>query len=442
MLAVAAALAASAAAAPTTLPAPHTNLRPLDTGVVDPVEFPGPDANAAFARTRSAGATFARLSLDWRDVAPAQRPSGFDPTDPADPAYRWDAFDTEVKRAAAHDLEPIVDVTNAPVWGKRRDGLANPVDFAEFAHAAATRYDGRFEDLPRVRYWQAWNEPNHPGRPALKTVVPAWYRSLVNDFAAAVHGVDPRDDVIAGGCSPFTTSTAVGPLLFMRKLFARPVSFDIWSHHPYTSGGPTHHANGGNDVSLGDLPKMAQRLGDAVRTHRVVSQRRVRFWVTEFSWDTNPPDPKGVPLALQTRWTAEALYRMWAAGVSLVVWYRIRDEPLHTSYYQSGLYFVDNRPKRTLYAFRFPFVAFAESGKVFVWGRTPAGRPGAVAIEQSSSGRWRKLGTLRSDRYGIFSQLYAASGDGPLRARLGGGDVSVPFSLQVPPDRFYYPFGS
>lgn len=117
--------------------------------------------------------------------------------------------------------------------------------------------------------------------------------------------------------------------------------------------------------------------------------------------------------------------------------------PLATSFYQSGLYFRNWQPKRTLHAFRFPFVAFAESGKVFVWGRTPAGKLGSVVIEQSASGAWRKLGSLPTDRYGIFSQLYATPGVGPLRARLlDAGDVSVPFSLQVPPDHFYYPFGS
>jgi hypothetical protein len=441
-LALGCALAVAAGSA-SALPTPRTGIRPLTTGVVDPIEFAGADANAAFRRTRSAGATLARLTLDWRSVAPENRPRRFTPTDPADPAYTWTAFDTELRRAVAAGLEPVVVLTNSPAWGKRADGLADPRSFGQFASAAAKRYDGSFQKLPRVRYWQIWNEPNHPGQPRLKTAVAAWYRALVNSAAAAIHARDPTDDVIVGGCSPFTTSTAVGPLFFMRQLFAAPVHFDIWTHHPYTSGGPTHHANGNDDVSLGDLGEMRALLNHEIRGGLAVSTRRIRFWVTEFSWDTNPPDPKGVPIGLQSRWTAEALYRMWAVGIDNVMWFRIRDEPLRTSFYQSGLYFLNWQPKRTLYAFRFPFVAFAENGRVFVWGRLPAGKEGTVAIEQSSGGGWRRLGTLASDRFGIFSQLYATSGDGPLRARaLSGSDVSLPFSLQVPPDQFYYPFGS
>ena len=46
-----------------------------------------------------------------------------------------------------------------------------------------------------------------------------------------------------------------------------------------------------------------------------------------------------MPAALEGRWVAEALYRMWSAGVSLVVWFTLRDQPVRTSPYQSGLYF-------------------------------------------------------------------------------------------------------
>jgi hypothetical protein len=425
-------LAGLAGAAGASLPAPRTGLRPLDTAVVDPAEFAGTDAAAALARARSAGATFVRLTLDWRQVA-SRRPRR--PADPTDPAYVWVPFDADVRRALGDGLEPIVTVTGAPPWGRRADGLAAPADFAAFAAAAARRYQD-------VRYWQVWNEPNHVGRAALKARAAAWYRGLVNRFSAAVHAVDRRDDVIAGGCSPFTTTTAVGPLHFMRQLFAAPVSFDVWATNPYTSGGPIHHANGNDDVSLGDLSQMAALLRREIRAHEVRSTRRVRFWVTEFAWDTDPPDPEGVPVELQTRWTAEALYRAWAAGVSLVAWFKIRDEPLRTSYYQSGLYFRDWKPKRTIYAFRFPLVAFGENDRVFVWSRTPAGRPQSVTIQQRAGGAWRNLGRLAADRYGIFSQVYATSHRGPVRARLDGGDASVPFSLDAPPDRFYPVFGS
>jgi hypothetical protein len=147
---------------------------------------------------------------------------------------------------------------------------------------------------------------------------------------------------------------------------------------------------------------------------------------------------------------AEALYRMWKAGVSLVTWFTIRDRPVRTSPYQAGLYFAGptparDRPKPALTAFRFPFVAFARKGRILVWGRTPRREAETVVIEQrrrSGSG-WRHVATLDANRAGIFEAELPAGGDGDLRARVpSSGAKSLPFSLERVPDRMYQPFGT
>ena len=163
---------------------------------------------------------------------------------------------------------------------------------------------------------------------------------MVNAAADAIHAVHPDNQVIAGGMSAFgddPPGDKISPLLFMQKLLClsagkpqpvchKQIRFDIWGHNPYTSGDPTHHANLPNDISLPDLWKMRRLLDAAIRAGTLKSRGPVRFWVTEFAWDTSPPDPKGVPEELHARWVAEALYRMWAQGVSLVTWFLIRDQ--------------------------------------------------------------------------------------------------------------------
>ncbi len=433
--------------------------------------FSGPGADLAFAHVQKAGATFVRLSIDWREIAPRsadkRRPAHFIATDPADPGYHWRYFDSQVRLASKYELEPIVTVTGAPRWAlrpvRRAGGLsrADPVEYSYFLRAAATRYDGSSPDLPQVRYWQIWNEPNHPGRPQLKAGAADWYRDLVNRAATAVHAASPDNLVVAGGTSPYTTSTAVAPLAFMRQLLcvsgvvdprptcAKTIHFDVWSHHPYTSGAPSGHAPGGDDVAVADLSKVRNLLRAAVKVGHLVSDEPVRFWVTEFSWDTNPPDPRGVPLALQSRWIAEALYRMWDAGVSLVAWWRIRDDPLRLTFYQSGLYFrgpsiSKDVPKRSFYAFRFPVVAFEKEGQVQVWGRTPSSDSEDIVLEQTFEGGWRTLAEVTSGDDGIFAGTFAGPATGSVRARLvSTGATSVPFSLKRPPDNVRYPrFGA
>jgi hypothetical protein len=482
-------IVAIAALAGLLVPASASASHPLRTGVVDGGPFNRPaEMPAAFDYVRDAGATTIRLYTIWRQTARGPRPA--DPANPRDPAYDWSLLDLQVRLAKTRGLEPILSIEGAPEFADGRgEGLPgtlrpSPTEFALFARAAARRYSGSFEGLPRVRYWQAWNEPNYfrhlgpqydtplsePVQPSSRLLSPGIYRPLVNAFADAVHRVRSSNVVIAGSLTPFgnenATTHVARTLPFMRRLLCmtrrdRPqpgcrarVKFDAWSHPPYTAGGPTHHALSPDDVSLGDLPEMRRLLRAAIRAGHVVSRRRVEFYATELSWDTNPPDPNAVPMRLHRRWVAEALYRMWRNGISLVTWFRIRDASAGVPgehLFQSGLYFDCDggpecwTPKPSLTAFRFPFVAFTSREGVLVWGRTLFGRRGRVVTEQRGSS-WRRVATLSSDRYGIFMRTLSASRRGYMRARLlpaagQAAELSAPFSLKRVPDRPVNPFG-
>jgi hypothetical protein len=384
---------------------------------------------------------------------------------------------------------PMVDFYIAPNWAQRSSegpfGTRNPdpAEVGAFAHAIATRYSGKVLGLPRVRLWQLWNEPNiyrflmpqfdspfaDPVPSGARALSPALYRDMLNAFAAAVHGVSKQNVVITGGMTPFgrafPSSPAVAPLQFMRQLLCltpqnRPApncnaraSFDVWAHHPYTDGGPNHHAMAPGNVSLGDLPQMRRVLAAAIRTGHIRSRQRIRFWVTEFSWDTRPPDPHGVPVRTHARWVAEALYRMWKNGVSLVAWYTIRDEAREgkpdPEVYQSGLYFrcasgfACDRPKPVFTAFRFPFVALPSAGRTVVWGRTPFGRRARVGLELRRGGGWRHVLTVRTDAHGIFARRLTRPRRGAMRAVVMGrhGARSLGFRIGRTRDMPVNPFG-
>ena len=462
-------------------PAPADAARPLVTAVIDPSAYTGSDAHVAFSRVRAAGGTAVVLVLAWRAVAPApgalRPPTGFDPSDPADPQYRWAPFDAEVEEAVAHGLQPLISVTLMPRWAADQTipfhgvGRPNLQALTDFVHAAATRYDGTFEGLSRVRLWKVWNEPNarreiNPQFVDGSLVSPAYYRRMVNAFASAAHGVAADNVVVAGGLAPFGHTSpdiqVIAPLRFMREALCvsaggRPtchatMTFDVWSVHPYTAGGPTHVPYDSNDVSLGNLGEVTALLQAAVRAGHVVSRAPPRFWVTEFAWDTSPPDTGAVPAVLAGRWVAEALYRMWSAGVSLVAWFRLRDDPLrgpNASPYQCGLYYyggtrlAGDRPKPLLAAFRFPFYASARKGSVFVWGRTPTNGPAVIVVQQSVAGRWRAVARLRADVAGIFQATFADRELTPLRAQVVGSGVLAPtFSPRPTRDLRVQPFGA
>jgi hypothetical protein len=246
----------------------------------------------------------------------------------------------------------------------------------------------------------------------------------------------------------------VAPMQFMSTLLcvslraphrttcSQRTRFDVWAHHPYANGGPNWHAHRATDASVGDLQEVHALLTAAERAGTITSARTPKFWVTEISWDTSPPDPQGVPVALHARWVAEALYRMWRAGVSVVIWFRLQDDLLSRSPYQSGFFTAAGQAKHSLEAFRFPFVAFRSGSTIAVWGRTPFGLGGSVVVERQSGKRWISIARLRANRNGIFSRALSAQAATTLRARLvSSSETSIPFSLTVPPDRPTTPFG-
>jgi hypothetical protein len=453
-------------------------------------DFAGLSKRVAFERTFRAGASLARLYLRWDTVAPAgsSAPAGFDPRNPSDPHYRWSAVDDVVRSAIDAGIQPILSVVAAPAWAQSgtkvrpTDGPVRPSPAAlgDFATALATRFGGGFGGLPRVRYWQVWNEPNlsnylMPQFDGVNAVSPEWYRSMVNAMSHAVHAVHSDNVVVAGGLAPFggdsndpiggqiPPSERVHPLQFMREMLcmsggSKPTAtcsatseFDVWAHHPYTYGGPTHSAFHPDDVSLGDLGEMRRLLEAASSAGHIQMQGALRFWVTEFSYDSKPADPKGLDPALHARWTSEALYRMWRNGVSLVAWFNLRDDAFPQQMFQSGLYLrgptglASDEPKPALRAFRFPFVAFRrETGAATYWGRTPGGVTKAVVVEQKVGSRWSLVGTPVVNSNGIFAGTVSQTPvNGVLRARFADrSDVSVPFSLRVPADFAFCPWGS
>ncbi|HEY5286969.1 MAG TPA: hypothetical protein VIJ50_07685 [Solirubrobacteraceae bacterium] len=439
----------------------------------------GAEGTAALLRVRDTGAQLVRIQVSWSTAAPVDPPPGFDAANPNDPSYNWSELDRLVQSAVGARLEPIIDITTPPAWAQEPvgGGVQRPsaTQLGMFAHAAASRFNGSNPALPTVRYWEAWNEPNVSLflEPQIQNGTPvsvSTYRTMVNDFAAGVHGARAGDVVIGGSLFPNAINrpgiTAIAPLEFTRRLFcisagSRPrrtcntrVAVDVWSVHPYTSGGPATRPANPNNIWIANLRSFTNVVQAAQRLGSLTSRHRAQTWVTEFSWDSNPPNPGGVPVVLERRWVAETLYRSWQAGINIFTWFTLRDEPMGSSPFQSGLYFACaggiycDTPKPAAAAFRFPLVAYpAAKRSVYVWGRTPAGVPGSVRVQWLQGRTWRTFATLRSDGDGTFSaQLplprQASPGSALLRALEPGVGVSPSFSLHRPPEIAATPFGA
>jgi hypothetical protein len=454
-------------------------VRPLVTGISNVYS----NEAAAFQHVRTTGSTTALSALRWNAIAPAQQPGAWNPEDPADPHYDWSFFDEWVKNAVGAGLTPIFDLRGAPRWAQRCTAVfgdaicdPDPAALAAFTRAAVRRYSGSFGNLPRVRFWQALNEPNlsiflEPQYQGGELVSPDLYRTLLDTFYGAVKSVDPSNLVVLGGLAPIAVpGYTVGPMTFARKLLCmvggsnhpRPakggcgggVDFDIFDMHPYTTGGPTHEG-GRNDVEMGDIAKLKTLITAADRAGRINSvYKHTPLWITEFGWDSKPPDPGGLPMKIEKQWIAEALYEAWRSRVSNFMWYMIDDFPPEPNVpfsesLETGLYFwaptaAAEQPKDVMYAYRFPFVALRQGRGLKIWGRTASSRRGRVVVQALRGGRWRKLAVARADSAGVFSGFvhttYGRGRKGSVRA-VFRGEASVPFPMRRVGDFRHPPFG-
>jgi hypothetical protein len=380
---------------------------PLRLGLVDPV-FQSTDASERalwLDRAAAAGTDTIELGADWRSIISGSAPPS-DPTNPADPSYRFAGLDNAVRDATARGFRIVIWIYRAPSFAEGPDPdpdaipgtwKPSPERLAEFSTAIGTRYSGSFPDpsnpgatLPRVSQWEIWAEPNlstwlTPQTQNGKIVGPRQLRALVNAASSALKAVSKTNYVIAGGTAPFGDDppvTRTPPLTFWREFFClrgkkleaqrkcpggKP-HVDAFSHNPLAglagneflpTLGPADPAPNPTDILIPDMHKLYDVL-TAARKQRMVKPRKgTELWVSELLWETDPPDdgPKGVSLENQATYLAQSLQSLRKQGVSEVHWVMIRDEapnPGFDTSLQSGLYFHDGEPKPALQAFHSP----------------------------------------------------------------------------------------
>jgi hypothetical protein len=301
------------------------------------------------------GASMMRLLVQWNVAAP-RRP--VNAADPFDPAYNLSDVDEAVQTAQEQDEEVMLTISGTPSWangGKKPNVMPKRLsDFTTFTRAIASRYSGRYQGFPYVRFWAIWNEPNlnlflTPQFNAKgKSVAPANYAKL---YAAGYTGIkagNPLAKVAIGETSarghdrPGGSVISHSPGKFAELVAkANPrLKFDAWAHHPYPSNPnnkPTQVVKWPN-VSLVSLP----RFDTSLKTwfHR----KSVPIWVTEYGHQTRPPEALGIPWSTQSKYIAQAIgIAKGFPFVTMFIWFVYQDDPGQP--WESGLYTQSGVPK-------------------------------------------------------------------------------------------------
>ena len=360
-----AAVVALMAVAITVLPSSASGSRYLQPGIHDDAQILNGDPEVIFPRLQELNTKVIRVTLWWGGATGVARSRPVRPASPVDPAYDWARYDRVTRYARDYGIQVVFTVVGTPPWanGGRARNIAPPSagDLRSFVTAAARRYSGSTrvagELLPAVKRWVAWNEPNNPVflTPQFKRVSGTWVIQSARDYAricnAVVAGVrsGQKGGKVACGATaprgnnnPSSVRPSVSPLTFlsaMRRYGA--AGFNAFAHHPYYGSRhetpdtrPPRGSQGQppTAVTLGNLDMLSSRLV-------ALYGRGMRIWVTEYGYQTNPPDRLfGVSWAQQARYMERAYTKLRLnARVDMFIWFLLRDET-RAGGWESGLF--------------------------------------------------------------------------------------------------------
>ncbi|HET7129684.1 MAG TPA: cellulase family glycosylhydrolase [Gaiellaceae bacterium] len=324
------------------------------------------------------GVDVVRVTIDWRLTEP--RPG----------VYDWARADSLLDGLHERGIAPLVTLYGSPRWANR--GRAEnwaPVSTTSFA-AFARRIADRF---PYIRMWTIWNEPNQ--RRWLRPTTPSTYvKKLLNPAYAAIHSVSPRSQVAGGVTAPRGSKGGVSPVDWIAGMAKAHARLDAYAHNPYPLRRGETPMSGGCDhcetITMATLPRLLRDVRKAFGVH-------TRIWLTEYGYQTNPPDRLlGVSYATQAKYMSEAaLCAYEAPRVDVLIHYLLDDEP-DQARWQSGVYTATERAKPALQSLRFPFTERSRSGRrTTLWGQI---RPGGVVryrLLRWDFGKWVRVGADR-----------------------------------------------
>ncbi len=287
-----------------------------DPAVMQPDSWWGAEQNegtlgAQVGLMRELGVQVFRVELPWRALAP-KRPGGarYDrgaARDPAWPGYCWERLDLMVRLTEAAGIALVPQVVFAPEWSTgvpttRTAGATAPPGapehIADLLTALVSRYRGR------VRYWELWNEPDHPH--AWSGTLRQYVDLVLRPGAAAIRATDPGCAVLLGGLSSYQK------LVALYEAGGEPW-FDIANVHLY----PTRASAGQVRRAIREVRAEMLARGDALKP----------IWLTECGLATQPPSTPsyfgGVTSEAGQARFIRALYR--SVRAEAIFFYQLRD---------------------------------------------------------------------------------------------------------------------
>jgi hypothetical protein len=431
----------------------------------------GRDPEAAIAEAKALGADAVRIFMSWHSVSPNQdsrnRPPGFDVGDPDSPGYEWGMYDAIVDRVRRHGLKLLITLSPPlPYWASEEPSRCPhriggysyhpmscmwkppPKLFGEWVGAVVQRYGTRAEGPfgGQVALWSLWNEPNleHYHYPQLRRtrrgtvdLAAARYRKMWIAGQRAIARYDPPSarKVLFGETAAISSPIDTLHAALCLDEDGRP--FKGWMRAQHGCGGKVRRlpiaglaVHPYNNFAIGSVytrsyTKDSMPMAYVSRAHRLLDRAarygrippRRPIYVTEFGFESSPPNPFGDGLSLSRHAGAinEAEQLFFAdTRIRSTAQYELFDVP-DPDQFNTGLRLNDGDPKPAWHAYRMPLVVTKLSSSfVEIWGQV---RPaeGRVRVEVTASGA--RVGRPLTNAAGYYRFRLRRGGAARLRYR-------------------------
>jgi hypothetical protein len=267
---------------------------------------------------RDTGVHVARFDFRWDEIEPARGAFDFTTYDAIVDGIR--ALDIEILGILAYGVPWATTMTDDDKFVPPDD----PADFASFARAAATHFDGR------VQRWEVWNEENGGYRfwhPTLNGDAAAYAR-LLDLSTTAIHDACPDCEVISGGLF-YHEQLINGAIEFAHDMLTADPhvldDVDAFGIHPYAVYPPTAppEQDDGAERALGAIIHDMRRVLDL---HGVRSD--LPIVATELGW----PSYGAVDEEAQARFLTRVVLLSAALDLDPICWFNVTDGPNHGTF--------------------------------------------------------------------------------------------------------------
>jgi hypothetical protein len=274
---------------------------------------------------KEAGIYWARADFLWSDLEPQEG------------RFDFTHQDKVINMVIQHGLKFLGTLNYNPLWRSHPWNTAPDVaSYVRYVRAVVRHYKDR------VKYWEVWNEPDHPTYWAPQDDMAA-YSLLLKEVYIAIKTEDPTAVVLTGGLVDSSN---------LRKIYSRvgANAFDVVNLHPFV-----------NPLAPNALDRLAQMHGQAMEAMKAFNDTEKPIWFTEIGCPGSELSAGGwwlggVPTEIQQAEWLKNVYTnalKWK-GVEKIFWAFLRDTDKHfkNDVDSFGLLRLDFSPKPAYHAFK------------------------------------------------------------------------------------------